>query len=262
LTFRAQRPYNRSVARALGPLLLALAAVLAPGADASDARRAVEAYVRRLPGTPVTDLALRQTLTVYHPDGRHPQSTGEQQLYIKPPRRQRLEQTLDGQREIRLTVDDRTWVRQPDGTTVQTPTTGGRDRTSLFAPFRRSAADLLAEWRGLGVREDVSHAVRVRGRPVTIIGAGPSDPASPAVWLDEQYGVIRVITRERLLKGVRLVDLTLSEHRPLLDGLFFPYRQELFADGRMVLLVIVRSVAVNANLPDELFDPEALRRGR
>jgi hypothetical protein len=82
------------------------------------------------------------------------------------------------------------------------------------------------------------------------------------VWLDEQYGVIRVITRERLLKGVRLVDLTLSEHRPLLDGLFFPYRQELFADGRMVLLVIVRSVAVNANLPDELFDPEALRRGR
>ena len=51
---------------------------------------------------------------------------------------------------------------------------------------------------------------------------------------------------------------------PALVGVLvvYSYRQELFADGRLVLLVIVRSVAVNANLSDELFDPEALRRGR
>lgn len=251
------------MARALGPLVLVLGAVLAPGAAASDARRAVEAYVSRLPATPVTELAIHQTLTLYHPDGRHPQSMAEQRLYLKPPRRQRLEQTLDGRREVRLTVDDRTWIRQPDGRTVETAAVEReRDRTSLFAPFRRSATDLLAEWKAMGVRDDVSHVVRVRGRPVTIIGAGPNDPAGPAVWLDEQYGVIRVITKERRLKGVTLVDLTLSEHRPLLDGLYFPYRQELFADGRMVLLIVVRSVAVNGTLPDQLFDPQALREGR
>lgn len=248
------------MARALGSVLLVLAAALAPGVSASDARRAVEAYVSRLPGTPVTDLAIQQSFTVYYADGRHPQSSGEQQVYIKLPRRQRLEQSIDGRREVQLSVGDRTWTRQSDGRVVEAAAERERDRTYLFAPFRRSATELLAEWKGFGVREDVSHVVRVRGRPVTVIGAGPGDRTNPAVWLDDEYGVIRVVTREKLLKGVALVDLTLSEHRPLGNGFYFPYRQELFADGRLALLVVVRAVDASATLPDVLFDPEALRR--
>ena len=42
----------------------------------------------------------------------------------------------------------------------------------------------------------------------------------------------------------------------------FPYRQEVFVDGKMVVLIVVRSVAVNTGLPDALFDPDALRRGQ
>jgi hypothetical protein len=30
----------------------------------------------------------------------------------------------------------------------------------------------------------------------------------------------------------------------------------------MVVLIVVRSIAVNAGVPDNLFDPDALRRGR
>jgi hypothetical protein len=58
------------------------------------------------------------------------------------------------------------------------------------------------------------------------------------------------------------VDLTFSEHRPLAGAFAFPHRQEAFVNGKLLLLVVVRSVAVNTNPADALFDPESLRRAR
>lgn len=224
------------------------------------ARRAVEAYVARLAGVHIVDLRVRQTLTLYHPDGRYPQSTAEQRLFIKLPHRQRLEQVVDGRREVRLAVGDRTWVRRGDGPVVEAPPEE-RLRTRLIAPFRRSADDLLTEWAALGVRTDLAAPARFRGRPVTVIGARPGDLSVPAVWLDPEHGVVRVVTRERRPRGETVLDLTFGEHRPLAGGAFFPYRQELFADGRLLFVVIVREVTVNTGLADALFDPDALRRG-
>lgn len=247
------------VRRALAVALL----VGAAPALAADARAAVEAFVAGLSSVQVTDLVIDQTFTLFHPEGRLPQSTGEQRVLIKLPLRQRIEQTIDGQREVRLLVGDRVWVRQPDGRTYEAPRLDRQyDRTYLLVPFRRTAADLLAEWRSLGVRDDVSYVTRVAGRPTTVIGAQAGERQSPAVWLDAQYGVVRIVTRERLPTGPALVDLTYSEHRPLPGGFFFPYRQEAFVDGRLLLRISVRSVGVNTNPPDELFDPDALRRGR
>jgi hypothetical protein len=36
----------------------------------------------------------------------------------------------------------------------------------------------------------------------------------------------------------------------------------VFTEGKLLALVAVRSVAVNTRLAPELFDPEALKRGR
>jgi outer membrane lipoprotein-sorting protein len=241
-----------------------LASVLGVGASpgvAQDAKTAVAAFVARLSDVAVTDMVIVQNVTLYHPDGRHPQSTGEQRALFKLPLRQRLEQTVEGQREVRLAVGDRVWVRQADGKTYEMPAgERGSDRTHLLVPFRRSAADLLAEWRSLGVRVDVSHVTRVGGRAVTVIGAKPGERDVPSVWVDGEYGVIRFVTRERLPQGPGLVDIAFSEHRPLAGGFYFPHRQEAFVDGKLLLLITVRSVRVNAGLPDSLFDPEALRR--
>src|SRR2546430_10041322 len=71
-------------------------------------------------------------------------------------------------------------IRRPPRSTLFPYTTlfrspRGNARTDLLVPFRRSAADLLTEWRALGVRDDVSHVVRVGGRPVTVIGAMRSE---------------------------------------------------------------------------------------
>lgn len=251
------------MARAVA-LLLVLAALVAGASDsaAQDARRAVEAFVARLQDVGVTDLSIVQSLTLYHPDGQHPQSTGEQRVLFKLPLRQRLEQTVEGQREVQLTVGDRTWIRRADGKVYEIPATAerGSDRTRLLVPLRRSAADLLAEWRALGVRDDVSHVVRVAGRPVTVIGAKPGDRDVPAVWMDPERGVVRFITRQQLPQGPALVDLAFSEHRPLIGGFSFPYRQEAFVNGKLLVLITVRSAQVNTNLPDSLFDPEALGR--
>jgi hypothetical protein len=230
---------------------------------AADAKTAVEAYVARLAGTAVDDLSIVQAFTLYHPGGRQPAVTGSQRVFLKPPRSQRLEQDIEGQREVRVTVGDRVWIRQPDGRTYEAPPSEGRrDRVYLLTAFHRSAADLIREWQSAGVSAEVSDEVTVGGRAVTIVGAKAGERDRPAVWIDPEYGVIRFIARERLPQGPALVDVVFSDHRPLVDRFFYPYRQEVFAGGKLLVLVAVRSVAVNTGLSPDLFDPEALKRGR
>ena len=184
-----------------------------------------------------------------------PQSSGEQRVWIKMPRRQRIEHVMDGRREVRIVDGDRAWIRTADGKVREVPAERGRDRTHLLVPFRRSAADVLAEWRSVGVRDDVSHVARLGGREVTVIGAKLGERNTPAVWLDAERGVVRMVVREKLPRGEGMVDLTYSEHQPLAGGLQFPYRQEVFVDGKLALLIVVRSLAVNTGLSDALFDP-------
>jgi outer membrane lipoprotein-sorting protein len=244
-------------------LLLAPLGVGAPRSAAQDAKAAVEAFVARLSDVGVTDLVIVQSLTLYHPDGRHPVSTGEQRVLFKLPRRQRLEQTVEGRREVQLTVGDRVWIRRADGAVYNAPAFDPTSkRANLLVPQKRTAADLLAEWRSLGVRDDVSHVERISGRAVTVIGARPGDRDVPAVWLDPDYGVVRLMAREKLPTGMALIDGTYSEHHPLIGGFSFPYRQEFFVDGKLLLRIVVRSVRPNTGLPDSLFDPDALRRER
>jgi outer membrane lipoprotein-sorting protein len=242
--------------------VLALLVLLpaAPGL-ASEGTRAVEAFVARLAGVSVSEVAIEQTFTLYHPDGRHPQTTGEQRIWLKIPQRQRVEETVEGRRKVRVVVGERAWERSPDGRVYEVPIERDHERTYLIMPLRRTAADLLAEWRSLGVRDEVSHVTRVNGRPITVIGAQPGERHVPSVWLDAEHGVVRVVRREKLGKSDALVDLAYSEHRPITGGFAFPYRQEAFVDGKLVLLVIVRSVRVNGGVPDALFDADALRRG-
>jgi hypothetical protein len=242
------------------PLILAAISAGAPEAPAQDARAAVEAFLARVSDVRVNDLVIDQSLTLYHPDGQRRVSAGEQRMLFKLPQRQRVEQTVEGQREIQLTVGDHVWVRRADGTVSQVaPAEPARALTHVLVPVKRRAADLLADWRRRGVRDDVSHVARVGGRRVTVIGARPGDHEVPAVWLDPEYGVVRIVTRERLPNGSRLLDLTLSEHRPLVGKLYFPYRQEVFVDGKLLVLFTVRAVAINTNPADALFDPASLK---
>jgi outer membrane lipoprotein-sorting protein len=250
------------VLRALVGTVLVAAQIPLAAVSGADARSAVDAFLARLGEVNVADLAVEQTLTLFDPGGRHPQSSGEQRVYIKLPRRQRVEQTIEGQKEVRLTVGDRVWMRSADGKTFEAPPTGTRDATQLLVPLRRTGADLLAEWKVLGVRDDVSYVTRAGGRTVTVIGARPGERTVPQVWLDPDRGVVRFVTREKLPTGESVIDLALTEHRALVGGFALPYRQEAFVDGKLVVRVLVRSAAVNTGLDDALFDPDALRRGR
>src|SRR5262245_45188005 len=261
LTFPPPDSYNRLVAR-FGPLAFVLVLWLAAVAAGADVRETVTTFLGRVGNARVTDLTIQQMRTIYHPDGRRPSSAGDQVLYIKLPKRQRLEQTVEGQREVRLTVGERTWIRRADGRVDEAPAEPRRDAARLLTPLARSADDVIAEWHALGVRPNVSQVIQIRGRPVTIIGARPDDRTTPAVWFDADYGVVRFVTNERFPEGATLLDVTLSDHRPLVDGFYFPYRQELFANGRLLLRTVVRTASVNSNLPDALFDPRRIRDDR
>jgi hypothetical protein len=242
------------------PLLLAAIGVSVPLASAQDGRAAAEAFVARFSNVQIGDVVIDQNLSLYHPDGQRPYLSGEQRMFFKVPQRQRVEQTLDGQREIQITVGNKVWVRRADGRVVELPAVEPlRALPTVLIPVKRRAEELLDEWRARGVRTDVSHVTHVGARTVTVIGSRPGDRDVPAVWLDPDYGVVRLITREQLPNGAKLVDLTLSEHRPLAGRLYFPYRQEMFVDGKLLMLFTVRAIAINTNPADALFEPASLK---
>ncbi|MBI2219273.1 MAG: hypothetical protein HYU51_18495 [Candidatus Rokubacteria bacterium] len=254
---------RRAALALVGSAVAAAVLLVGSPAPATDARAALDAFLRRIAHLEVRDLTIHQHVTIYHPDGLHPGARGEQRLLIKPPGRQRLEQVIDGEREVRLLVNGRVWVRRRGGQAYEAPPTEHeREGMGLLVPARRSVDELLEEWRGLGIRTDVSHVERLGGRTVTVIGAAAGDRDAPSAWVDPDLGVVRFVTRERLPGRTALVDRAFSDHRPLAGGFRFPWRQETFVDGKLLLLVTVHVATANSGLADAMFDPEAFRRER
>ena len=72
---------------------------------------------------------------------------------------------------------------------------------------------------------------------------------------------VRFIAREDSGGGAKTLDLAFSEHRKVSGGFFYPFRQEIFLDGKLLSLTLVRTVEVNVDLPDSLFDADALLKG-
>src|SRR5262245_63547117 len=65
-------------------------------------------------------------------------------MYFKVPQRQRVEQTLDGQREIQITVGNKVWVRRVDGRVVEFPAVEPlRTLPTVLIPVKRRAEELL-----------------------------------------------------------------------------------------------------------------------
>ena len=238
--------------------LLALAA-WAMAAEATEARAALERFLARAAGTPLRDLTIEQDLTVFNQDGRAVFASGTQRVIFRFPDQQRVEQTVEGRGEVRLTVRGKTWRRGSDGKVTELPQDRGQ-AIALAVPLRRSADEVLAEWRALGIRDDRAHEVRMAGRVVTVIGAQPGERDRPAAWLDPEYGVVRFVAREAADPGPVLTDVSFSDYRPLVGPLFFPYRQETFRSGKLLVRLLVRSLTANTSPADTLFDPSTLVR--
>jgi hypothetical protein len=91
-----------------------------------------------------------------------------------------------------------------------------------------------------------------------VIGAQPGERDRPAAWLDPEYGVVRFVAREAADPGPVLTDVAFSDYRPLVGALFFPHRQETFRSGKLLVRLLVRSIAANTTPTAALFDPGAL----
>jgi len=261
LTLAHRGPYNESVRKRLIATIVTLASLMAFAAHAAEPRVVLERYLARATATPLRDLTLDVDLILFSPDGRAPYATGSQLITLRMPDRQRVEQVIDGRTEVRLTVGDKSWRRGPDGK-IETLPPQRSQSIVLAVPVHRKVDEILAEWRALGVRDTRSHESRQGGRPVTVIGAMAGERDRPAAWLDPEYGVVRFVGRDGTEAGNIFTDVTFSDHRPLLGQLFFPYRQEIFRSGRLLLRVLVRAVKVNTSPADSLFDPASLRAPR
>ena len=175
------------------------------------------------PAPTVTDLAIEQTFTLYHPDGRHPQSSGEQRVWIKMPRRQRVEQ-VDGRpargasrrRRPGLDPHGRRQVSEAPGRARArphppagaVPPLGGR-RAGRVALARRARRREPRHPRWAAARSPSSAPSRASATPRRC-GSTPSAVSSASSCA------------RSCPSGEGMVDLTFSEHRPLAGGLQFP----------------------------------------
>lgn len=250
---RAHSPLAVRFGLTLGGILL----FAAPSA-AQDVSAAVERYAARLRGVAVGDLLVTQSLTVVNPRNPADRATGDQRLSIKFPARQRLETRIGGEREVRLLSGGRMVIQRGGKAYEAPPQQGGYQRGDLLIPFERTAAELLSQWRSLGVRTEISHVTTVDGRQVIVIGARAGDRTSPAVWLDPDYGVMRLVTRDTSTGTARTLELVYSDHRKVAGEFFYPYDQQGLLGGELVFVVRVRSVEINVGLGDSIFDPDAL----
>ena len=245
--------------RLVALILLALGAGGVALAEGAEAKVALERFLARAAGTPLRDLTIEQDLTIFNPDGRAVFATGTQRVIVRFPDEQRVEQTVEGRSEVRLTVRGKTWRRGADGKVAELAPERAQ-AVALAVPLRRSADEVLAEWRALGIRDDRSHEARLAGRVVTVIGAQQGERDRPAAWLDPEYGVVRFVAREAADPGPVLTDVSFSDYRPLLGALFFPHRQETFRSGKLLVRLLVRSLVANTSPPASLFDPATLAR--
>src|SRR3990172_7929370 len=223
-------------------------------AAAQDARTLLERFLSKVSAVSVNDLAVTQEIVIVDPSGSGQKVSGEQRLYLKPPDKRRLETQLESTRVVTLLNGSRL-VMQSEGKAREAPPGDrARDRRDLIFPFQRSAQDLLAQWQSHGIRTDLVHQGTHGGRAVTVIGATPGDQSLPSVWLDPEYGVVRLVTREETPAGLKRIELSLSHFRPMVGGISYPYKQETLLDGQPFSVVSVKSVRVNSGLSDELFD--------
>ena len=71
--------------------------------------------------------------------------------------------------------------------------------------------------------------------------------------------MIGVVLREA--EGVDVTAFQNITGQLIFSKILEAYRQEAFVDGKLVLLVVVRSAQVNTNPDDALFDPDRLKGG-
>jgi outer membrane lipoprotein-sorting protein len=245
------------LAARLGLTLWSILLFAAP-AVSQDVSAMVERYAARVSGIAINDLLVTQSLTVVNPQNPADRVTGDQRLSIKFPGRQRLETRIAGQREVQLLSGGRMVILRGGKAFEAPPPEGERQAGRLVIPFDRTAAGLLSQWRSFGVKTDVSHVRTAEGRQVTVIGALSGDRSSPAVWLDPEYGVVRMVTKDMSTGTPRTLELAYSDHRKVTGELYYPYEQQGLLDGKLVFVARVRSVEINVGLADSLFDPDAL----
>jgi outer membrane lipoprotein-sorting protein len=200
----------------------------------------------------INDLVVTQSVTLTDPEGSGERVSGERRLYLRPPGRRRVEMEAAGQRVV-IIVNGEQVAMMVDGRAVQPPPAGARSRREVFGPQKLTPSEMLRHWQELGVKTMVVHRTTRDGRPLVVVGAAPADARTPSIWLDEEWGVDRVITQEVMPAGPRTVDLRLSDHRRIHGDFFYPHLQETYVNFRPFSTVIVTSVKVNVGLGDSLF---------
>jgi outer membrane lipoprotein-sorting protein len=112
-------------------------------------------------------------------------------------------------------------------------------------------------WDNVSPQARLNGTEDVRGRTCYVID-NTADPNAlfKKLWVDtSSYQLVQTAFTD---KNNQPLIMVFSDFRPVTSGLEMPYRTETIQDGRPLVTSTVMSVALNQNLPDDLFDEKTL----
>lgn len=100
---------------------------------------------------------------------------------------------------------------------------------------------------------------KVAGRQAYVIDVGSKSPDVPftRIWVDTKW--LEVVQGRFTSKSAKTMLFRSTDFRNLCGEFRIPYKTEILEDGKPLVTIMTKSVKTNANLSDDLFDPDKIK---
>jgi len=124
----------------------------------------------------------------------------------------------------------------------------------------RDVGLLLNRLSQTGVNLDVVSLGRHKNAVAYVIGANYPDKSLPQVWVEDgTFRPIRYVLRDGGFNDAGLTEIEYADYTLLDEDRWYPSRILFYTDGRLARMYVLKTHAVNPDVPDQLFDIAYLR---
>jgi outer membrane lipoprotein-sorting protein len=101
---------------------------------------------------------------------------------------------------------------------------------------------------------EITGSEKVDGRDCYVVAVKDSSSEMGKVWLDKE--TLNPLKVEGRSDGEINMVMLFQDYRKLVGELSYPYKSEIYQGDKLVSTITVKTVEINKNIPDTLFDPD------
>ncbi len=110
-------------------------------------------------------------------------------------------------------------------------------------------------WGFLSEKAEITGSEKIDSYDCYVVEADEQgDYPYSRIWIDKNSLVL--IKAEREGPNDKKIQMVFSDFKKVKDTWDVPYKTEMLMDGKLMSVVLVKSIEINKNLSDDLFDPE------